>query len=286
MRPFTVTEARERGVSREVLRGGRLRAPFRGVRVAVTLPDSLALRCRAALLVLPPDAAFGRRTAARLRGIPVPGDAVRQPLDVVTSVRGLRHEGMRLHRVARREVVQLDGLPVTAAARTWFDLCSDLQLDDAVVAGDALLRKGWTDVAALTAVVVGSDGRRGVSRARTALGLLDGGSDSPMETLLRLLLVRAGLPRPCTNRDVVVDGEWIARPDLSYPLERIAIEYEGDHHRTDRRQWRHDKSRRRLLEDAGWLVIEVIATTSCERRTSRWLGCGRRSPLEPADRER
>jgi very-short-patch-repair endonuclease len=79
-----------------------------------------------------------------------------------------------------------------------------------------------------------------------------------METRLRLLLVRAGLPAPCVNRDVVEDGAWLARPDLSYPLQRIAIEYEGDHHRTDRRQWKRDKARRRLLEDHGWLVIEVI----------------------------
>jgi hypothetical protein len=50
----------------------------------------------------------------------------------------------------------------------------------------------------------------------------------------------------------------LARPDLSYLPEKIAIEYEGDHHRTDRQQWKRDKSRRRLLEDHGWLVIEVI----------------------------
>ncbi|WP_147375385.1 hypothetical protein [Jiangella rhizosphaerae] len=40
-------------------------------------------------------------------------------------------------------------------------------------------------------------------------------------------------------------GAWLARPDLSYPHLKIAIEYDGDHHRTDQRQWRHDKVPRR-----------------------------------------
>ena len=94
---------------------------------------------------------------------------------------------------------------------------------------------------------------------RQAIPLLEPRSDSPMETRLRLLLVLGGLPCPESNRDVVVDGEWLARPDLSYPALRIAIEYDGDHHRTDRRQWQRDIGRRRLLEDAGWLLIVVTA---------------------------
>jgi very-short-patch-repair endonuclease len=48
------------------------------------------------------------------------------------------------------------------------------------------------------------------------------------------------------------------RPDLSYPDLRIAIEYDGDHHRTSR-QWRSDRARRQLLEDAGWIVLEFTA---------------------------
>jgi very-short-patch-repair endonuclease len=57
----------------------------------------------------------------------------------------------------------------------------------------------------------------------------------------------------------VLYGGWIARPDPSYPALRIAIEYDGDHHRVDRRQWQSDISRRRLLEDAGWIVMVFTA---------------------------
>lgn len=94
---------------------------------------------------------------------------------------------------------------------------------------------------------------------RAAIPLLEPRSDSPPETRLRLLLVRAGLPRPAANRDVVVDGAWLAPPDLSYPQLRIAIEYDGDHHRTSRAQWQRDIGRRRVLEDAGWLLIVVTS---------------------------
>ncbi len=113
-----------------------------------------------------------------------------------------------------------------------------------MVLGDAVLRHGLADLVELTA---------------WAIALLEPRTDSPMETRLRLLIVRGGLPRPAANLDVVVDGAWLARPDLSYPGLRIAIEYDGDHHRADRRQWQRDVGRRRVLEDAGWLLIVVTA---------------------------
>jgi len=43
--------------------------------------------------------------------------------------------------------------------------------------------------------------------------------------------------------------------DLAYPHLRIAIEYEGDQHRTDPRQWQRDIEKHELLADLGWRVI-------------------------------
>jgi hypothetical protein len=42
-------------------------------------------------------------------------------------------------------------------------------------------------------------GRRGITRARVALSLVDPGAESPRETWLRLLLVEAGFPAPRTQ---------------------------------------------------------------------------------------
>jgi very-short-patch-repair endonuclease len=45
--------------------------------------------------------------------------------------------------------------------------------------------------------------------------------------------------------------------DLAYPLLRIAIEFEGDQHRTDPRQWQRDIEKHERLADLGWRVIRV-----------------------------
>ena len=82
------------------------------------------------------------------------------------------------------------------------------------------------------------------------------GAESPMETRLRLLLTRSGLPEPRLNPAIRI-GDQTLHPDLLYPQWRVAIEYEGEQHRTDERQWRHDIWRREVFEDAGWRQIRV-----------------------------
>src|SRR5690606_35632822 len=49
----------------------------------------------------------------------------------------------------------------------------------------------------------------------------------------------------------------VARVDLAYPELKIAIEYDGDGHRSDREQWRRDIRRQRELERRGWIVIHL-----------------------------
>jgi very-short-patch-repair endonuclease len=97
----------------------------------------------------------------------------------------------------------------------------------------------------------------GCGKLRAALEIVREGAESPKETETRLLLRDFHLPEPVVQHTVVVDGRFVARTDLAYPEWRIAIEYEGDHHRTDRDQWRADIRRQRDLEDNGWIVIRV-----------------------------
>ena len=263
--PFTLEQARRLGVSRKVLRGARFWTPAPGVRASASLPDSLAVRCASMALLVPSQMAFSHVTAARLYGLPVPGARtplgmpVDEPLDVTCSLRAPRGGRVRGHHADLGDDVRdVDGLRVTSGARTWADLAPLLCLDDLVVLGDATVHRGFATLVELSARAARA-GRRGSRRMRAAISLLEPRSDSPPETRLRLLLVRAGLPRPVANRDVLVDGAWLARPDLSYPQLRIAIEYDGDHHRTSRAQWQRDIGRRRVLEDAGWLLIVVTA---------------------------
>jgi hypothetical protein len=78
---------------------------------------------------------------------------------------------------------------------------------------------------------------------------MDGGAQSPKESWLRLILIDAGLPRP-TTQIRVTDGRIVAYLDMGWEQPMVALEYDGDHHRTDRRQYVSDR--------LGWRVIKVI----------------------------
>ena len=99
-----------------------------------------------------------------------------------------------------------------------------------------------------------------MKKARTALELVDGGSQSPKETWLRLVLIRAGFPRPQTQ--IAVRNEWgwaEAYLDLGWEDIKVAAEYDGDHHRSSRTQYVKDIRRLEMLERRGWIVIRVVA---------------------------
>jgi very-short-patch-repair endonuclease len=40
---------------------------------------------------------------------------------------------------------------------------------------------------------------------------------------------------------------------------KVAVEYDGDQHRSDRRQYRWDIRRLEMLERLGWIVVRVTA---------------------------
>jgi very-short-patch-repair endonuclease len=145
---------------------------------------------------------------------------------------------------------------------TWRHLATFLTLDELVVAGDYLVRRKrpLTTIAELDAATTRAGRAKGARNARYALADIRSGTDSPMESVLRLLIIRSGLPEPVIGHTVRDQrGDFVATPDLSYVAERIAIEYEGSIHQSDPWVFAEDIERRELLEDAGWLVIRVIA---------------------------
>ena len=102
-------------------------------------------------------------------------------------------------------------------------------------------------------------GARGVRQLRELLPLVDGGAASPRETLLRLLCIDAGFPKPTTQIPVTDGWNLVAMLDMGWEEFKVAAEYDGDQHRTDRRQYVRDARRLRQVADLGWLVIRVIA---------------------------
>jgi very-short-patch-repair endonuclease len=113
-------------------------------------------------------------------------------------------------------------------------------------------------MAELAAAVEARAGTRGVGRLRDALTLVRPRVESPKETELRLLLLRAGLPEPEVNvkrRDPL--GRYLGQPDLSWEGCLVSAEYEGDEHRSDPHRWRNDIDRVERFTDAGWRVVRV-----------------------------
>lgn len=245
------------------LRGQRFRRLFRDVYVSADLPQSLHLRCRAATLLLPPEPVFCGLTAARLYDLPVPDGDDRVHVAVPTkSPTSPRHRDMNVHRLRLppEQICLLHGVNVVSPEWLFIELAATLGRVDRVVLGDAILRRQLTSTAVLTSLAQQNPGRRGVLRAKDTLPLLEPNADSPMETRLRLIIVDAGLPRPIANAMVFDDwGQWIAQPDLLYPEARIAIEYEGAHHRTDARQFSNDIGRGDLLAEQGYLLLRYDA---------------------------
>jgi hypothetical protein len=115
------------------------------------------------------------------------------------------------------------------------------------------------DPAQLTQLLFSSGGRRwGRRRVRRAFELVDGRSESPPESWVRVACALAGLPAPVPQYDVVHEGCWLARGDLAWPDAKLLVEYEGAYH-FDGVQIRKDDERYRRLLAAGWRVIRLSA---------------------------
>jgi hypothetical protein len=183
------------------------------------------------------------------------------PLEIIHTNRnplpGLRIRG---DHVEEDEFDLVAGIPVTTVARTALDLACWYPTGEAVAAIDALARAAELKMTDVAMLAQRCPGRRGTYRAQVALSLVDAGAQSPKETWLRLLLIQAGLPRPQTQIPVEGEsGDVIAYLDMGWEDVKVAVEYDGDHHRTDRRQYGWDVRRLEMLQRRGWLIIRVLA---------------------------
>lgn len=161
------------------------------------------------------------------------------------------------------DVCVISGIPVTIAERTAVDLACWHPLTGAVASIDALARATDLTIADVELLAQRLRGRRGIANARRVIGLVDAGAQSPKESWLRTVLVQAGLPRPQTQIPIHDDvGKAIAYLDMGWPEFKIAVEYDGEHHRTRRSQYSWDVRRSEMLQRRGWIVIRVVADDS------------------------
>lgn len=149
---------------------------------------------------------------------------------------------------------------MTIPARTAIDLARRYPLDTAIAAVDALARATRLAVGAIEAAVDRYPGRHGKSRVRNVLDFVDPGAESPQETWLRLIVVRAGYPRPRAQLPVLNEyGVHIGTVDLGWAEHKIALEYEGKQHRLSAEQFDKDIRRYDEMIELGWTVIRLTA---------------------------
>lgn len=152
-----------------------------------------------------------------------------------------------------------DGIDVLAPEPTWASMAETLSVDMLVELAESQMRHGRTTKEKL-AVFLEGNSFRGRRKCQLALLLVESGSDSPKETELRLCLLSYGLSGFAVGyvvSGISFENGAAVTLDLADPELKIGIEYDGDHHRTDKMQWRRDVWKRRQLESMGWTIVAV-----------------------------
>jgi uncharacterized protein DUF559 len=184
-----------------------------------------------------------------------------EPIELLIQERR-RQRGLtiRMDRVADDEIMTIAGLPVTNPARTAFDVGRYRERYDAIGRLDALMRSAPFRAADVTALIQRYGSVRGVRQLRELLPLVDRGAASLKESWLRLALIDGGLPVPETQIPILdEDGVEFAFVDMGWRAIKLAVEYDGDQHRTSRPQYVKDMRRIPKIEKRGWEVIRVIS---------------------------
>ena len=208
------------------------------------------LRCAAVSL----HAVVSHDSAAVLWGL----ELAHEPREVVTVPRNrsrARAKGVTVKRADVDESIVRQGLKVTTALRTVLDCAATLALDDAVVIADSALRKRLITLDELRTAAAEIRGRHG-PRCRRVAEIADPESGSVLESLLRVLLVEAGLTPDETQFHVLDDqGMVVARVDFAYVSARLIVEADGFEFHRGRADYRKDRRRANAFCRADWSLL-------------------------------
>lgn len=235
------------------------RAVYRNVYVPKDAPVTAAVTARAAWLWAGGNCVLAGMSAAAVHGTKWLDGA--SPAELV---RANRHSPagivVRSYDLAPEQIRRVNGMRVTTAERTAFDIGRSLPAPHAVPILDALMRATGITAGDVTPLATAGVGARGVRRLRATLEMCDACAESPQESRLRVLLIAAGLPKPQAQIEFFDEyGHAFIRVDMGWPQWKVAVEYDGVQHWNDARQRAWDIERIALLESRGWVVIRVSA---------------------------
>ncbi|MFC7400880.1 hypothetical protein [Citricoccus sp. GCM10030269] len=233
-----------------------------------------------------PSLVISHQTAAETWGIWLPS-RMRTTRLHLSRVRGegsmpryLGAVGHFVHKARDTDLRTIDDVRITSPEWTWTELASQgLTVHELVAAGDALLQRadgpprpmgvlGQNPLSSreiLRELVERRRGVPGIRNLRIALELLRERVDSERESRLRTRLVDSGWPEPDVNPRLRFDDGWEALPDLAYRLWRIALQYEGEHHFSQAKQYRSDMNRDEQLRMRDWQTLRVDSSVFTAR---------------------
>ncbi|BCI54742.1 hypothetical protein NIIDNTM18_40200 [Mycolicibacterium litorale] len=269
--PFVGSEALASGLVRKHELRTRYRVVFPDVYVEKDTVLTMYTRAEAAWLWSHREGVIAGRTAAALHGakwvdedkpVEIMWRNARPPRGLHTSDSSLRRDEYGRH----------GDVQITTVVRTAFDVGRCASLDDAVANLDALGNATRFRAADVLDLAERHRGARRIRRLRTALELYDPRAESPRETWLRLLLIRAGYPRPRTQIPVLrADGRSKYYLDMGWEEQMVAVEYDGDHHRTDPSAMRTTSNARRNSPPSDGRSFgsskAIVRPTSCGEST-------------------
>jgi hypothetical protein len=232
---------------------------FRDVYADSTVEVSHAIRCRAVLRFLLPQAVVTGASAAYLLGIrSVPEDG---PVELLMPVPHGPIRGVLLHHGPTQpgDVLERDGLRVASPARACWDLVLHRPLPTAMIFVDQFVRAGLVSRGGLEQYAWERNGERGWRLMLRAAQLADAGAESSQESRIRILLVESGVPTPVTQYAITERGCFVARTDLAWPDYRVAMEYDGYAYHSAPADLARDRARLNRQAVAGWIVIHATA---------------------------
>ena len=211
---------------------------------------SLTEELRAWSLVLPPTAAFTHLSAAEYRGWWLPAAIPHPVFAAMPRCDQRRRPGLFACRHPEPGPMQvIDGLRITTPAETLLACARDLGLLDLAIMGDSALRSGNCTIADLR--LIAGRRRRGAPLLRRVIPLLDPRSESPWETVMRVLHTAADVRVEPQHEVYDRRGRFVARGDLRVIGTNRLQEYDGAVHRLGEVH-QTDLQRERRLTRAGW----------------------------------
>lgn len=250
-----------RGASVKEIRGlaerGHLQPLYAGVYAVGHRVDTREGRWHAAVLVGGPGTVLSHRSAAEAHGLLWP-----RQIDVeVTRPRSFRPRSrIRAHRAVLLpdEVTEVDGIPVTSAFRTAFDLAGlgDRRLVEVVV--HEIEVKRIAEAVSFEELLRRHPRKRGARllRAVRASKAPVGVTRNEFEEAFVAFLDDFGLPRPQMNAPLALRGRFFEIDALWRP-QRLAAELDGREAHNTADAFESDRERDRILLAEGWRTTRI-----------------------------